>query len=83
MQTVATMLRVALTFDTSSLDHLDVLETGEDIAADTEADLDAVLDTFLDSERVLLELCQLLLWLLQIDRDTAPGCRWRYQRESV
>ena len=66
-----------LTLDASSLDHLDILETGQNVAADAETDLDAVLDALLDGEWVLLELGELLFRLLEVDRDASTGCCWR------
>lgn len=60
-----------LTFDTSSLDHLDILQAREDVAADAEANLDTVFDALLDVEWVLLELSELLFRLLQVDRDAS------------
>ena len=47
---------MTLTLDAATLDHLDVLETRENVAAYGKANLDTVLDALLDGERVLLEL---------------------------
>ena len=74
---------VTLTLDAATLDHLDVLETRENVAAYGKANLDTVLDALLDGERVLLELSQLLFRLLQVDRDASAGCRCRDEREGV
>lgn len=72
-----------LTFDTGTLDHLNVLETRENVAPHAKLDLDAVFDALLDGEWVLLELRKLLSRLLQIDRDATARRRRRHKREAV
>ncbi len=62
-----------LTFDASSLDHLDILEAREDVAADAEADLDTVFDALLDVEWVLLELSELLFDCCRLIETLPPG----------
>lgn len=73
----------SLTLDTGALDDLNVFETGKNVAANAESDLDAVLDTFLDIDRVLLDLCELLFGLLKVDGDDSARCCWRYKREVM
>lgn len=67
-----------LTLDAGPLDHLNVLETRENVASHAEPNLDTVLDALLDREGVLLDLCKLLFGLLEVDRDASARCCWRY-----
>lgn len=77
------LLLQTLTLDTGTFDDLNVFETGQNVATDVEANLDAVVDTFLDVDGILLDLCKLLLGLLEVDRDDSTRCRWRYEGEAV